>query len=203
MSSAPSNSPGEILNWPMLKIQYETSPECIAKLLPPGIDPGEKPTVYLTIYNFPILNEPEYGVVISVAADCDGIQGEYTLGIGIDQEAPVKRCHERWGQPKYVAEIDFYRMMDKVSAKVTHAGYTFLEYTGKVVGEDENRPELETNEWWIKFARSYDMSHGKFDLPPRVIRVQSKYGTAHIEKLEGQLTLRESPWGPDHYPAAN
>ena len=196
MSNVPQTNPGEILNWPMLKIQYQTTPEAIAKLLPPGIDASESPTVYLTIYNFPILNEPEHGVVVSVAANCDGIEGEYTLLIGIDQEAPVIRCQERWGQPKCFAKVEYYRMIDKIAAKATHAGYTFLEFEGKITGPDDNLEAFETNEFWTKYSRSYDMSEGKYDLPPRVIRVNSQYGTAYKEKVEGHLTLRESPWDP-------
>ena len=34
-SGAPQGNPGDIVNWPMLKIVYRTDPEAIAKLLPP------------------------------------------------------------------------------------------------------------------------------------------------------------------------
>ena len=35
--AAPQGNPGDILNWPMLKVVYRTDPDAIAKLLPPGI----------------------------------------------------------------------------------------------------------------------------------------------------------------------
>jgi acetoacetate decarboxylase len=98
--TAPIGKPGDILNWPMLKISYLTDPENIAALLPPGIAPAKNPKVTLTIYNFPVLNEPEYGCVVNVDAVYNGIEGEYTLGIAIDQEAAIYGSHERWGQPK-------------------------------------------------------------------------------------------------------
>ena len=79
-SAAPQGTPGDIFNWPMLKIQYRTDPDKIAALLPPGITPGAKPNVNLTIYNFPVPDEPEYGIVTSVDANFDGIAGEFTLG---------------------------------------------------------------------------------------------------------------------------
>ena len=58
-SGAPQGNPGDIVNWPMLKIVYRTDPEKIAALLPPGIESGANPHVTLTIYNFPVPDEPE------------------------------------------------------------------------------------------------------------------------------------------------
>ncbi|WP_373082654.1 acetoacetate decarboxylase family protein [Zhongshania sp.] len=193
---SPLTVPGEILNWPMLKISYLTDPANIAALLPPGIEPGKSPKVTITIYNFPVLNEPEYGCVVNVDAIYNGIEGEYTLGIAIDQEAAIYGSHERWGQPKYFGETKYFRLMDTITASVTHRGYTFLEYQGKVSGVGEIPPEFETNEWWIKCLRGVDMTAADYDFPPHVVRVYSKYGTAFIEKLEGNLRLNDSPWDP-------
>ena len=52
-ATKPVGVPGDILNWPMLKISYLTDPASIAALLPPGITPGKTPKVTLTVYNFP------------------------------------------------------------------------------------------------------------------------------------------------------
>lgn len=197
--TAPMGKPGDIINWPMLKISYETDPECIAKLLPPGVEPGKNPTVKIIIYNFPVLGEPEYGVVVNVAADVDGVEGEYTLGIGIDQEAAISGSKERWGQPKFFAETKYYRLFDEVKASVTHQGYTFLEFSGKVKGPveiTEDLQDFEVNEWWVKYSRAVDMMPYTFDFPPHVVQVYSRYGTAYMEEVEGTLKLNESPWDP-------
>ena len=42
---APQGNPGDIINWPMLKVHYRTDPEAIAALLPPGITVGSEPNV--------------------------------------------------------------------------------------------------------------------------------------------------------------
>ena len=88
-AQAPMGAPGCIINWPMLKIHYRTDPEAIAALLPSGITVGKEPNVNLTVYNFPVPDVPEYGVVTTVNADFDGIEGEFTLGYGIDQESAI------------------------------------------------------------------------------------------------------------------
>ena len=40
--TAPQINPGEIANWPLLKIVYRTDHDKIADLLPPGIEPGRR-----------------------------------------------------------------------------------------------------------------------------------------------------------------
>ena len=117
-SGAPQGNPGDIVNWPMLKIVYRTDPDKIAALLPPGISPGSNPNVNLTIYNFPVPDEPEYGIVTSVDADFDGVAGEFTLGYGIDQESAIFVSQETNGQPKYPCTTEFYRLGPQVKARI-------------------------------------------------------------------------------------
>ena len=195
-TQGPQGNPGDILNWPMLKITYRTDPVAIAALLPPGIKPGRNAHVNITIYNFPVQAEPEYGLVINVDADYNGVEGEYSLAIGIDQEAPLFICQEMWGQPKYPVDTEYYRLMDHVVAKVVHQGCTFIEFHGDVVATLPNPADHEQNEWWIKSVRGVDSSKIQYDFPPHVVRVHSKYGTAHLQELKGTLTLRESAWDP-------
>lgn len=196
-AAGPQGNPGEIINWPMLKIKYPTSPEAIAAVLPPGIEPGATPTVTLTVYNFPVNNEPELGVVTAVDATFNGSEGLYSLGYGIDQEAAIFISQETNGQPKYPAQIKFFRMLDKVEAKCEHQGYTFLEFTGNVTEVLPNPDTYTEDEFWIKVSRKVGlMPEMGYDFPPHVVKVHSTYGTAFMEKVEGTLTLNASPWDP-------
>ena len=193
---APMGNPGDILGWPMLKIEYRTDPKAIAAQLPPGFTPGKSATVFLTVYNFPVLNEPEYGCVINVAADYAGQEGQYALAYAITQEDAIYTSREHWGQPKYLAAISYFRLMDSIVAKVTHAGHTFLEYQGQVASTDGPGDEFELNEWWVKYARDVSMAPEKYDQPPEVLKVYQKYKTAFRQTLKGELVLRESPHDP-------
>ena len=195
-ATEPQGNPGDILNWPMLKMVYRTDEKHISALLPPGLSPGSEPLVTLTVYNFPVQNEPELGLVMNVAASYDGIEGDYALGYAIDQEQAVYISREHWGQPKYLADIRYFRLMDQVEAIVTHKGYSFVEFKGAVIQTDEPGEVFETNEWWIKSVRAVSMQPGDFDLPPQVVRVYAKYRTAFRQTLKGKLVLRESPWDP-------
>lgn len=194
--AAPQSVPGDHFNWPMLKISYNTDPEKLAALLPPGIEPAAAPEVRLTIYTFAINNEPENGLVMNVAANYDGIEGEYSLGYAIDQEQAVYISREHWGQPKYLAAVRYFRLGNLVEATVRHQGHTFLEYRGQVQGDDESGAVTEVNEWWIKCARTPSMTPNQYDMPPRVVRVYAKYRTAFQQSLQGELILRDSAWDP-------
>jgi acetoacetate decarboxylase len=197
-AGVPQGNPGDIVNWPMLKIVYRTDPEKIAALLPPGIEPGAKPNVTLTIYNFPVPDEPEYGIVTTIDANYNGIEGEYTMGYGIDQESAIFGSQEINGQPKYPCTTEYYRLGPQVTARCSHQGYTFVEFKGVSTGAAEIPDEFDQHEWWIKASRAVSVGGPAtgFDFPPHVVHVRSRYGTAHREEVQGELTLRDSPWDP-------
>ena len=196
--AAPQTNPGDILNWPILKITYRTDADKIAALLPPGLEATEDPNVYLNVYNYPVPDEPEYGVLITVDASYQGTKGRYALGYGIDQEAAIFISRDMNGQPKYPCDITYYRLMNQVTVRCTHQGYTFMEFKSTVTGPTEDRPQYEENEWWVKVSRAVGGAEKSYDFPPHVVRVKSTYGTAWCEDVDGELNLLPSPWDPIH-----
>lgn len=200
-SKALKMNPGDIMAWPILKIDYPTDADRIAALLPPGIDPSDSANVHLSIYCVPVPDEPEYGVVVSVDADYRGTKGNYALGYGIDQESAIFISKEMNGQPKYPAEIEYYRLGDDVRARCSHQGYTFLEFQGKTTGDLE-LPEWTEYEWWIKVSRAVGGAEKAYDFPPHVVQVKAGYKPIYMQSIEGELLLRESPWDPiaEHLP---
>ncbi len=197
MSNLTQNSPGEISDWPMLKLEYRTDPSNIAALLPPGFETGATPHVNITIYNYPVPDQPELGVLISVNASFNGIEGEYTLGYGIDQESAIFLSQFQNGQPKYPCTVEYYRFGNTIRARCIHQGYTFIEFEGTVAGLLEETEQREVNEWWIKVSRSIGvLPTMEYDFPPKVVQVNSTYATLQKEALEGELKLISSPWDP-------
>ena len=197
-TTAPQGNPGDIANWPMLKIVYRTNPDNIAELLPPGIEPGANANVNLTIYNFPVPDVPEFGIVTSVDANFNGVEGEYTLGYGIDQESAIFISQETNGQPKYPCTTEFYRLGPQVTARCIHQGYTFVEFKGASTGPTEVPADHDHIEFWIKVSRAVSVGGPAtgYDFPPQVVQVSSRYGTAWQEEVKGELMLRDSLWDP-------
>lgn len=189
-------TPGDAINWPMLKIKYLTDPENIAKLLPPGFEPTDKPEVILTAYNFPVNGHPEFGFVTAIAAKHNGVEGEFALGYAIDRESEIFISQEKFGQPKYPADIHYFRLMNYVEARVSHQNYTFFEFKGQATEIQETGEDFVVNEFWLKYSRTASYTAPGFDFPPHVVNVYSKYATAQKLKVEGELTLRDSPWDP-------
>ena len=194
---APQINPGEIANWPILKLVYRTDPEKIADLLPPGIEPGAQPHVHVNIYNVPVKGEPEYGVSTKVVADYEGTPGYYGIGLGIDQESAIFISQELNGQPKFPCAIVYFRRDDAVVARCTHQGYTFLEFDGHVTGTaDLDGSEYAEHDWWIKSSRAVGGAEKSYDFPPHVVDVASVQTDVRKEIVDGTLLLRDSPWDP-------
>jgi len=195
-ATAPKIDPGDIAGWPILKIDYPTDPARIRALLPRGIDPSRDSNVHLSIYCVPVPDEPEYGVLLTVDADYRGTRGHYALGYGIDQESAIFISRDMNGQPKYPCEIDYYRIGDRVRARCTHQGYTFLEFQGQTAGSLPNPPAHLEYEWWIKVSRAVGGAEKSYDFPPHVVQVKAGYQTTHQEKVTSELRLLPSPWDP-------
>ncbi len=196
MTDTPMNRPGEVAGWPKLVVTYLTDPSGIEQLVPPGLVPGE-PVVTVGVYCVPILGEPELGISIKVPASWRGTAGLYNLGMGIDQEAAVSISHETNGQPKFLCDISFYRLGDHVAARATHRGYTFVEFGGEVTGPAAvDRGDVSDHEWWIKYSRAIGGADGQYDFPPHVVDVATTFEQKHIESIDGELKLLDSPWDP-------
>jgi acetoacetate decarboxylase len=196
MTAAPMNRPGEIAGWPKLVVTYTTDPGKVAPLLPPGIEPLD-PVVTVAFYCVPVLGEPELGVSVKVAASWQGVAGQYCLGLGIDQEAAVHISAETNGQPKFLCDLTYFRFGERVVGRASHQGYTFVEYRGTATGEADVRDGQATeHEWWTKYARAIGGAPGAYDLPPHVVDVATTFEQVHVEDLDGELVLRDSPWDP-------
>ena len=193
----PTIRPAEIAGWPKLVLRYRTEPAAIAALLPPGLSPCGEPVVQIGIYCVPVHGEPELGVSTKVPARYDGTDGSYSLGIGIDQEAAIFVSRETNGQPKFPCSIRFFRLGDRVEASATHQGCTFLRFAGTASGTVEpDGEEVHEDEWWIKSSRAVGGAERSYDFPPHVVRVHTSGVATHIEALDGELELLDSPWDP-------
>jgi acetoacetate decarboxylase len=190
-----------VLPAPKLVVRYPTDAAAIGALLPPGLEPCGEPVVHLGVYCAPVHGEPEFGISTKVPARFGGVDGWYSLGIGIDQESAIFVSRETNGQPKFPCTVRYFRIGDRVEASATHQGTTFFAYRGTVAGE---RPvddvEVVEHEWWIKVSRAVgttgDEDEPRYDLPPQVVSVRTVGTTVRADALVGELTLAPSRWDP-------
>jgi acetoacetate decarboxylase len=177
IAEALKSNPGEIAGWPKLVVKYTTDQANIDPLLPPGMTPLDD-IVQVGVYCIPILEEPEYGCSIKVSAEWQGV-GEIN------------------GQPKFLCDIDYFRLGDRVGARATHQGYTFFEYAGAVTGPgDVVEGDFTEHEWWTKYSRAIGNVEKQYDFAPVVVDVATTFEQRHVENLDGEMILRDSPWDP-------
>lgn len=180
-----------------LVVRYPTDPERVAALLPPGLEPCGEPVVQIGVYRVPVLGEPEQGISVRIPAAYAGVEGQYTLGIGIDQESAIFVSREANGQPKFPCAVRYHRIGDAVHASAVHQGHTFVTFEGTVTATVDPTGETTTeHEWWIKASRAVGGTTREWDLPPRVVQVTTTGTATHTEVVEGDLVLRSSPWDP-------
>lgn len=192
----PTNNPGDIRSWPVLQVRYPTDPDKIAALLPPGIEPSDESNVILGFYQVPVPDEPENGLMLSVDANYRGVKGEYTICYAIDQEAAVYMSTDMTGQPKCLADVEYYRLGDSVKARCSHQRYTFAEFKGRATGEVTKPASLEDrHEWWVKVLPAVEADK-KYDFPPHVVTVVTGFEPVAHQEVKGELILRDSPWDP-------
>jgi acetoacetate decarboxylase len=194
--TSPMSRPGDVVGLPKLVLRYPTDPAAIAALLPPGLEPTGDATVQINVYCVPVHGEPEHGISTKVPASFEGVDGSYTLGIGIDQESAIFVSQETNGQPKFPCSVAFWRMGDQVHADATHQGTRFMSFDGSTAGAVEpDGVEVVEHEWWIKVSRAVGGARG-YDLPPCVVDVRTSGVRVHTEVLDGEVVLRESEWDP-------
>jgi Acetoacetate decarboxylase (ADC) len=196
VTEAPMNRPGEIAGWPKLVVTYATDPVKASALLPNGLEPRDA-VVTVAFYCVPVLGEPELGVSVKIEAAWQGVTGQYTVGLGIDQESAVHISAETNGQPKFLCDLTYFRFGERVTARASHQGYTFIEFTGTVTGEAPPRDgEFIEHEWWVKYSRAIGGADGEYDFPPHVVDVATTFEQRYLEDVDGALVLRDSPWDP-------
>ena len=189
-------APGEVAGRPKLVVRYRTDADAVAALLPPGFVPGTDPVVTVGFYCVPVHGEPEHGVSVRIPASFDGVEGQYSLGIGIDQESAIAISQERNGQPKFPCSVRFFQLGEVVEASATHQGHTFASFRGVLGAVGAGVGEaFDDSEWWIKQSRAVGGGRA-WDLEPRVVRVRMVGEVAAAQAVEGALLLRSSPWDP-------
>lgn len=171
---------------------YETDPELVAELLPPPLRPGARPEVWVSIGRIP---RYDLGVgQVAVRCRYRDEEGWYGLHLPMTTEQAVIGGRERYGENKKIADIRFARDGDRLEGSVTRWGITYLRITGEVV-ERLDPPEREVvPHYYVKYLLAADGSG--YDAPPMLVRSVHTRTPRRLERLEGELELRDSPFDP-------
>ncbi|MEE8557028.1 MAG: acetoacetate decarboxylase family protein [Myxococcota bacterium] len=182
-----------------VRVVYETDPAIAAAVIPKPLLPAERPEVCVTFSHVAIHISPEFtfeigSTIFGVKARYDDTEGIYLITMPMTTEAAVVGGRETYGEPKKIAEIDFQHEGDRVSSKVTRMGITYLEVQG-TIGESLGPREFTEHGFCIKALPCCEKGKD-FDHEPLLVRLDWAHHHEKANRVEGELTLRNSPFDP-------
>jgi acetoacetate decarboxylase len=137
---------------------------------------------------------------VGVACSYDGRPGYYVLAMPMEGEFVVIGGREKYGEPKKIAETDFSIEGERVNAKVTRHGVTFLELEGRLGAPSDGAKQFTEYFYCYKAlpAAVADVTNnGGFDGDVLLTLLTWERDYTSLTRIEdGQIILRESPHDP-------
>jgi acetoacetate decarboxylase len=176
---------------------YETDPEVVAAVLPPPLEPTERPLVRISVASVDLgRGMPPFGAgTFAVQARHEGTVGNYPLLMPMTTEQSVIGGRETFGEPKKLAEVTLEHPSSSgaVVGRVTRLGTTIIEVRG-TVGAEISVDDGQRTDFYFKFLRSPD---GKgFDSEPALVYCRRDETSRAASAVDGEIILRESRFDP-------
>jgi acetoacetate decarboxylase len=182
-----------------LRAVYETDPAIAAAVVPRPLVANPRGEVSVTFSHVAMHIRPGLTIeigsgVFGVRASYDGVEGTYLLTMPMTAEQAVLGGRDTFGEPKKIAQIEFKREGDAVSARSLRMGIPYLEVRGNV---RESLPAREFTEYGYCYkALPACEKAGGFDGDPLLVRLEWKHAHRVVNRVDGEVILRESPFDP-------
>ena len=182
-----------------IRCVYETDPAVAAAVIPRPLAPAERPEVCVTFSHVAMHITPEFtfeigSAIFGVRALYDGVPGIWLLTMPMTSEQAVVPGRETYGEPKKIAAIEFKAEGNRVAARVSRMGVTYLEVEG-TLGESLGARDFSEIAYCVKAFPSCEKGKG-FDQEPLLVRLNWHHQQKSVQRVSGALTLRESPFDP-------
>jgi acetoacetate decarboxylase len=117
----------------MLSVEFLTDESLVAELLPPPLKPTATPQVRAMVGRWQSNCVGDFhGGSIYVAAEHDGIEGEYVLAMYMNWDVPIIYGRDLFGEPKKEAESDLLRRGDAFRGWIDRGGVRIVELQGEM-----------------------------------------------------------------------
>lgn len=178
-----------------LLVEFETTPEFVAEVLPPGVEPSDRPLAGASVSRW----QTEFGLtfdcgVISVEARRGGRTGSYLLSLLIDDDIGMIIGREMWGECKKIGTMGYFRDDPYVYGSGTRHGVTIMEIEAEL-GDDEGASVAEGTAFELKGILNGGAS--SFEWDPKIVTVSNVKQHASVRRGRGRLVLRGN--GYDHF----
>jgi len=196
----------------MLTVFWETKSEIIERILPPPLQPAERPICRAFIAYYPSTNQglPYYESDLFILVKFKEEYGNYHLAMHVDDDRAMIGGREICGFPKKMAKIGLERDGNDVKGWSERLGTRNIDIHTKLTGKfnSSETPDILKDfkmlpsrkrgniSYNFKFFTSPDRTG--FDYPPRLVRQETLIKPQSMEMGEAEVQLTSSihdPWG--------
>lgn len=116
------------VNSEMLRVDFRTDPDVVARLLPPPLEPADEPLVGAMVGRWQSNCVGDYdGGALYVAARHDGVDGDYVLAMYMSADAAMIFGRDLFGEPKKQSTSQLHRSGQRFNAYVERHGERLIE----------------------------------------------------------------------------
>ena len=182
-----------------IRAEYETDPALAKAVVPQPLEVVEPGIVCVTCSNVAIHINPEFtfeigSMIFGVKTRYDGGEGIYLITMPMTTETAVIGGRETYGEPKKIADIEFKKEGDLVTAKVARMGMTYLEMRA-TVGKSLGARKFDEHAFCYKALPACEKGRD-FDGDPLLVRLEWKHDQTAAHEAKGEIILTDSPFDP-------
>lgn len=191
----------------MLFVMWETKLEIVRRLLPPPLEPAERPLATAFLAHYPETNfgPSYYEGALFLRATFGGVDGSYCLAMPVTGDLAMAGGRERLGYPKKLANVSFKRSGDIAEGYVERHGVRFFKLRASLRGKanTEEFQNIVLSETTDQGTVAYNFKHFPapefvgFDCNPRLVRERTILRPSSAEWGEAEVMLAHSdhdPW---------
>jgi len=195
----------------MIWVLWETKQEIINQVLPPPLDPIDRPIALAFVANYP---SHSYGLAYTEAAlilrcQFKGELGNYFLAMPLTDDRATFAGREIWGFPKKIANVHFEKKNNEIYGYSERLGVKNIEIELKLTGKfnEEETPKIVSDIQMIpkrgKGTTNYLFKHfihptkEGFDYNPWLVKQKTTSKIKSMQMGEAKINLKSTihdPW---------
>lgn len=182
----------DFLDCEIICITFETTPEFVKTILPPPLEPAEKPLGTITISTWGNSNVAGAfrGASISLAAKYKDISASFCLTMPMNTDTAIIFGRETMGEPKKQAQIDVFHSLDKVIGTVARNYQEFMRVSAKPLQKIDPDGLKKFGNFHFKYAFAPDGSG--LDADPKIVLAEFDNDLEELYLCEGDVQLTKS-----------
>lgn len=178
-----------------LEVSFETTPEAIATLLPPPLEPTPEALglAYVSDLGTSTCVGPYQAAALFLRARYQDTIGYYCLSMGVSIPEAVTFGREFYGEPRKHAKLIFERTDEFVWGSAERHEIRSLSLRGRMTESGKTGRQQAT---YFTFKHLPRPDGSGFANPPQLVQISEDLSVQQAETGRGELILRDSPHDP-------